>query len=290
MTGSCSRRSDALRRQRGWRKLSMLPLSCVLIAAAVSPLRAQLTVSQLELTITPSATGRVIASFDVRNAGKIAAQAILTREDWDRAENGENRFAASGSKGTSCGALVSVFPMSLRIEAGATQSVRVAVESAQNLSKECWDIIFVEEQQQKSAATRSALQYILRTGVKLYVVPNGLKRDAAITGMSVETVSRRSAKTTSPAGASAAKQRIAVLFTDEGQLHLAAKGRVEIRRLDNSLAATIPVAEFPTLPGALRRLELDVPISLAAGSYVALALIDFGGTEIAAGQLELTVP
>jgi hypothetical protein len=60
--------------------------------------------------------------------------------------------------------------------------------------------------------------------------------------------------------------------------------------LDNSLAATIPVAEFPTLPGALRRLELDVPTSLAAGSYVALALIDFGGTEIAAGQLELTVP
>jgi P pilus assembly chaperone PapD len=267
----------------------MLPLSCVLIAAAVSPLRAQLTVSQLEITVTPSATGRVIASFDVRNAGKVAAQAILTREDWDRAENGENRFAASGSKGTSCGALVSVFPMSLRIEAGATQAVRVAVESAQNLSKECWDIIFVEEQQQKSAATRSALQYILRTGVKLYVVPNGLKRDAAITGMSVEKVSRRSART-STAGASAAKQRIAVLFNDEGQLHLAAKGRVEIRRLDNSLAATIPVPEFPTLPGAVRRLELDVPTSLAPGSYVALALIDFGGTEIAAGQLELTVP
>jgi len=32
-----------------------------------------------------------------------------------------------------------------------------------------------------------------------------------------------------------------------------------------------------------------VPPTLQAGSYVVLALIDFGGAEIAAGQLELDI-
>ena len=269
---------------------SALLLSCVMLALSVSPLRAQLTVSQLELPITSSATGRVMTSFLVRNAGKLPAQATITREDWDRAENGENRFAPSGSKGTSCGALVNVFPMSLRIEPGATEPVRVAVESAQSLSKECWDIIFIEEQQQKSALAQSSLQYILRTGVKVYVAPPGLGRNASITGMTVEKADRRRVTETSRRTASAATHRIDVMFSNVGQLHLTAKGRVEIRRLDNSLATTIPVAEFPTLPGAVRRLELDVPASMASGNYVALALIDFGGAEIAAGQLELTIP
>jgi hypothetical protein len=59
--------------------------------------------------------------------------------------------------------------------------------------------------------------------------------------------------------------------------------------MDNSVAGQIPIAEFPTLPGAVRRLEVDVPPTIPAGNYIALALIDFGGAEIAAGQLELTL-
>jgi len=32
---------------------------------------------------------------------------------------------------------------------------------------------------------------------------------------------------------------------------------------------------------------VDVPNDLAAGDYVALALIDFGGAELVAGQIDL---
>jgi hypothetical protein len=86
-----------------------------------------------------------------------------------------------------------------------------------------------------------------------------------------------------------AKQRLVIDFRNSGQVHLLASGRIEIRRIDNSVAAEIPVHEFPTLPGALRKLVLDIPPSIAAGRYIALALIDFHGAEIAAGQLELSL-
>ena len=46
-------------------------------------------------------------------------------------------------------------------------------------------------------------------------------------------------------------------------MHLLAKGRLEFRRLDNTLAMQVPIAEFPTLPGAVRKLMVDVPNGLA---------------------------
>jgi hypothetical protein len=69
-------------------------------------------------------------------------------------------------------------------------------------------------------------------------------------------------------------------------MHLLAKGRLEFRRLDNTLATQVPIAEFPTLPGAVRKLMVDVPNGLALGDYVVLALIDFGGAELVAGQID----
>jgi P pilus assembly chaperone PapD len=230
-----------------------------------------------------------MASFVVHNASKLPVQGIVTREDWDRAENGENRFVPSGSTRNTCGALMNVFPTAFRIEPGADQIIRLAVEKAPNLPKECWDIVFVQELAQKRTLTRSGLQYIFRTGVKVYVVPTGLKRDASITGMTVENIGSRLASLTTVPVSQPARQRIAIQFSNSGQVHLAAKGRIEFRRLDNSIAMQIPIAEFPTLPGAVRRLELDVPPTIPAGSYIALALIDFGGADIAAGQLELSL-
>jgi len=273
MIDQCFRRCLTDRRERGKRKLG-LPLFCAfMLLAAAAPVSAQLTVSQLEVTVTPSTSGRVIASFVVHNTGKNPAQAIVTREDWDRAENGENRFVPSGSTQNTCGVQMSAFPTAFRIEPGADQTIRIAVEKSENLSKECWDILFVQQVAQKRTLTRSGLEYIFRTGVKVYVAPAALKRDASITGMT----------------AGKGDTRIAIQFRNDGQVHLTAKGRIEFRRLDNSIAGQLTIAEFPTLPGAVRQLDLKVPSTIPPGTYIALALIDFGGAEIAAGQLELNL-
>jgi hypothetical protein len=110
--------------------------------------------------------------------------------------------------------------------------------------------------------------------------------------MAVEDVAVAPAtSSTTPVNAAAripavTKRQIAVRFHNTGGMHLLAKGRLEFRHLDNSLAAQVPITEFPTLPGATRKVMIDVPTNLPAGDYVVLALIDFGGAELVAGQID----
>lgn len=266
---------------------------CAVIGVLVSQsASAQLLVDPLEVTIFAAGTNRVAASFSLANTSDKVVQATITRSDWDRAENGDNRFVSAGSSGTSCGAILGVSPLSVRVEPHGSRVVRLSLQPGAALTKECWDIFFVEEVPQRSSTKGNSLQYIFRTGVKVYVAPPGLSRDGAIENMAVEDVAvPRATSSTTPVKTVSSvppttKRQISVRFHNTGGMHLLGKGRLEFRRLDNSLAAEVPIPEFPTLPGATRKVMIDVPGNLAAGDYVVLALVDFGGAELVAGQID----
>jgi hypothetical protein len=253
---------------------------------------AQLLVDPLEVTLTTAGDNRVSGSFSLSNTSDAATQATITRQDWDRVENGDNRFLPTGTTGTSCGAMLSASPLSIRVEAHTSRIIRLGAQNAAALNKECRDIFFVEEVSQRAATKGNSLQYIFRTGVKVYVAPPGLAGDGQVENMSVEDAPVIPAASATPvrlsttAGPSTTKRQISVRFHNTGGTHLLAKGRLEFRRLDNTLAMQVPIAEFPTLPGAVRKLMVDVPTRLAPGDYVVLALIDFGGSELVAGQID----
>ncbi len=266
---------------------------CAVIGIVVSQsASAQLLVDPLEVTIFAAGTNRVAASFSLANTSDKVVQATITRSDWDRAENGDNRFVSAGSSGTSCGATLGVSPLSVRVEPHGSRVVRLSLQPGAALTKECWDIFFVEEVPQRSSTKGNSLQYIFRTGVKVYVAPPGLSRDGAIENMAVEDVAvPRATSSTTPVKTVSSvtpttKRQISVRFHNTGGMHLLGKGRLEFRRLDNSLAAEVPIPEFPTLPGATRKVMIEVPGNLAAGDYVVLALVDFGGAELVAGQID----
>jgi P pilus assembly chaperone PapD len=266
---------------------------CAVGAVVSQRASAQLLVDPLEVTMLAAGTDRISSSFSLSNTSDNPVQATISRSDWDRAENGDNRFLAAGSTGKSCGTMLSVSPLSVRIEPHSSRVVRLGVQPGAALTKECWDIVFVEEVPQRASAKGNSLQYIFRTGVKVYVAPAGLSRDAAIEDMAIvdappaKAASSPQAKQVNNASSpSAPKRQVAIRFHNTGGMNLVSKGRLEFRRLDNSLATQVPITEFPTLPGAIRRLLVDVPIDLAAGDYVVLALIDFGGAELVAGQID----
>ncbi len=275
--------------RRGRVRGTVLALCAVIGVVLSQPASAQLLVDPLEVTMVTAGSGRVSASFSLSNTSDKPVQATVTRQDWDRAENGDNRFLPAGTSGTSCGAMLSVSPLSIRVEPHASRIVRLALQNAAAVRKECWDIFFVEEIPQRAAVRGNSLQYIFRTGVKVYVAPPGLAKDGAVEAMAVEEVpvaatgsSTVATRTTPPA----ARKQISIRFHNTGGVHLVAKGRLEFRRLDNSLAAESPIPEFPTLPGATRKMMVDTPAGLAPGDYVVLALIDFGGAELVAGQID----
>ena len=293
MLNSRSRSSERTGVERRGRVRGTVLALCAVIGVVVSQsASAQLLVDPLEVTIVATGTNRVPASFSVSNTSNEVVQATITRSDWDRAENGDNRFLAAGSTGSSCGANLSVSPLSIRVEPHTSRVIRLGIQSGAAVPKECWDIFFVEEVPRRASAKGNSLQYIFRTGVKVYVAPPGLSRDGAVENMAIEDVAvPRTTASTTPATTvsnvpAATKRQISVVFHNTGGTHLLAKGRLEFRRIDNSLAAQVTIPEFPTLPGATRKVMLDVPAGLTPGDYVVLALIDFGGAELVAGQID----
>jgi len=278
--------------RKGRVRATVLALCAVIGVVSSQSASAQLLVDPLEVTMITAGTNRVSASFTLANTSDEVVQASITRSDWDRMENGDNRFLPTGSSGTSCGAMLSVSPLSIRVEPHTSRIIRLAIQTAAPVTKECWDIFFVEEVPRRASAKGNSLQYIFRTGVKVYVAPSGLSRDGAVENMAVEDVPvAPAAASSTPAKVAsnappATKRQISVRFHNTGGMHVISRGRLEFRRLDNSLATQVPIPEFPTLPGATRKVMLDIPAGLTPGDYVVLALIDFGGAELVAGQID----
>ncbi|HET9982925.1 MAG TPA: fimbria/pilus periplasmic chaperone [Longimicrobiales bacterium] len=248
--------------------------ACVLgLGPGAEPAAAQLAVDRFELGLEPGDPSLRTGVVAVRNEGTAAVQAELRIEDWDRGEDGTNRWFARGTVPGSCGAALDVFPRQIRLEPGDAQSVRVLLSPAAPADRECWGALVVETVQPRTVNGRE-VAYVVRTAVKVYAGPPGLAADGVVGEMRM-----------APAAGTQPGATLSVAFDNAGARHLEGRGRVEFRRPDNSVAARVELPELYVLPGARRRVAVPVP-ALAPGRYVALAIVDYGGEEVAAGQIE----
>ena len=88
---------------------------------------------------------------------------------------------------------------------------------------------------------------------------------------------------------SAGQRHVVATFTSTGGLQVTPKGKLEIRRADNTVAATLDLGDLPALPGARRTVRAPIP-ALPSGAYVGLVVFDFNGPEVLAAQVRLDVP
>ena len=264
------------------RRQRILPVALVLFGglASAAPASAQFTVSPAEIVLVPGTTP--VSSFTVENDARTPAQATIYMNDWDRNDDGENAFYPIGTVVGSCGDRVKVFPQTLRIDPGQRQAVRVSAEGG-NFPSPCWTIVFVESSPRPGQGA-SRIVYISRIGVKIYVNPPSLGRDAEISGFALE---RRHQATSGPA-VDTTQDELALRVHNTGGVQVHFEGRVEIRDLQNKIVTTIKVDDFPVLPGSTRRLGVALPL-LPAGKYVALAVLGFGGDDDLAAQLQLEI-
>ncbi len=276
--------------------LRLLVVALLSAAALLSSPRvaaAQLTVDELEAHLVVTDGGQAMHTMRVRNESAERVQAAVTIEDWERDEDGNNRFLPAGTHARSCAAGLEVFPTTLALDPGMSATVRVAFRGTPAQAASCWSIVFLENRATQRSAARQ-LQYTVRTGVKVYVATAGAVRDGAIDAMTVREVANEGL---APRTATARQGRavpdvdsaaLEVRFRNAGEVQLQVAGTVEVRRADNSVAHRAELPAFPVLPEQHRLLRTALP-ALPRGRYMVLTMLDFGGSEIVAGQLEYEV-
>lgn len=263
---------------RTFLRLTRVAAVATAAALAVTPAtaRGQLSIDRGELEL--SATGDVRARSGVlvvRNTTDARLQGQVTLEDWDRAPDGANRFHKLGSLPHSCGDALRVFPMALTLAPGESQSLRIEYTGGDRAA-ECTSLIVVEES--RSAASRaSGVTVNMRMGLKVYVLPT-----SAVSGGEVTDVVVR------PGTDALDSTMVTITYRNDGNRHVQAKGRLEVRRDDNTVVTSLPLPSVYALGGAMMQAKAALP-TLPAGKYILLAIYDYGGNDLAAAQLEYEV-
>ncbi|MFZ9898264.1 MAG: hypothetical protein ACO3F5_02350 [Gemmatimonadaceae bacterium] len=260
-----------------WGRLGALTGLLVGTLIAATPVAAQISIEQLEMRFTSGASAPSSQTFRINNPSSSGAQVTIRTSDWDRSETGENRYFDVGTVPGSCRDVLTIFPMTLSIEAGGAEDIRVSLPAN---ATPCHSILFVE--MPPTAATNqvgAALTYNLRYGIKVYVEPEappaGELTNAAIAS-----------------GRTAAGERADTLvatFRNTGAVQTVARGHIEIRREDDSIAQRVEIEEFPVLGGARRVLRTPLPV-MPAGRYAVILLLEIGTEEILAAQALLEIP
>ena len=266
-SGGASRRNSRIFR-------CLFGYSVFVVLAA--PLGAQIAVDRLEIVFHPRGADPRVGVINLKNEGDKPVQAQVRLEDWNRAEDGTNKWYPQGTLAGSCGTMLQIFPASVNLDPGASQAVRVVMDSAAAPASECWAAAVVETVQPHVASGR-AINYLLRTAVKVYIVPPAIPAEGEVTALEVLRV---------PSGLA---DSLYVVFQNTGGRHLIARGSVEFRRSDNSVAGKVQLPVLYNLPGARSRGRVGIP-KLPSGRYVALAILDYGGDQLAAAQAEYEVP
>ncbi len=275
-------RNGLLSMRRRGRSLRVAAMVAVALAVTASPARAQLEVENLEVFLRPDAAGRV-GTVTMRNVGSDAITLSSEFMDWERDLAGTNQYLPLGTTRGSCRNTLSVFPAALRIEPGQTQQVRVVLADDAPATV-CWSLLTLSQAPQMVSDSGAVqLQVVVKTGIKIYVEPAGARRDVSIDSAYVL------ADTTLQIDQRTVRGPVAVVYVGStGELQARPGGVLELRRLDNSVAGTTAIEAFPVLPGATRRLVIPMP-RVAPGRYVGLVLLDAGGPERVAAQLDVEI-
>lgn len=254
--------------------LVLLSVASAFGSMSVAPL-------SLQLDIPPGDDGAGV--FLVRNTGSVPIVVNISLHDWWRTPEGNFQILPAETMEQSCAPWTVYSASTVSLAPGEETQVSVQVSVPKEATGDHWALLLVEEQPQPveegqaeeglTNTTRVVVTYAVKI---LQTDPVNDAPDASI--KSIELVQ------TNPF-------EMVIHFANTGNAHITTKGTVEIRDIFGETVRSYAVEPFPTLPGEERPLRIqdssDEP--LPAGTYYAIALLDFGGEYLIQGGLPFEV-
>lgn len=248
-------------------------LSALLLSTAA---HAQIALDRTELVLRPDSVVRRSGVVMVRNTGRAKATAVIRIEDWDRGADGAHRFYEAGTQPGSCATVLSVAPLEFTLNPGESLPLQVGVDGEVNSA--CWSLVLVESEERVPDETGKMVLATVRTGLKVYAEPTGLRATGEVSEVEVETSE----------AAHNGSRLAAVTFRNTGEKHLKGEGRLEIRDADERVLTTLPLPLLQTLPGAAMTARVALPATLK-GEVRLRAVVEYGGASVASSEKQTVI-
>lgn len=256
------------------RILRNLGLVAALVAAATVPSAADISVdvspAKYELTTAPGK--QETFPITVRNTSGAAVHIVASLSDYQLGPTGTYAFALPGKSPYSLAKGITINPREFDIEPGAFTQVRFSVDVPTTASGEYSSLVFFTTRPTRKGG---GLSIVERIASKIYII---IPESTRIAG-EVDDVKTQSL---------ADGQHYLVDFHNTGNAHVYLSGRVEIKQ-GGAVVDRIAFPQGLLVERAGKRLIDAIGKKLAPGSYSVVALVDYGGPNLVAGQANITV-
>lgn len=264
------------------RKYIILVLLFIFLLGVSFSSIASIQVSTLIIDLDISAGEGYKGSFQVINNGTKSENVRVYLGDWKRnPKRGEKVFFKAGRLPGSLARWIDYSPSEFELPAGTNQNVKFTITVPKEAEGTQWAMFFVEGEPSPIGSGEikegrvAAISTIIRWGIQIYQTDSKTAyKDGKITSVDIES-----------SNPDKDDLIVKVTFQNTGNTRLRPTGRVEIRNEMGDTVNRIDIDYFPILPGDKSSLELTLPKkNLPVGKYIALAIIDFGGDYLVAGQ------
>jgi len=268
-------------------------LGCGGAAATVTaPPSARFVSAPMELHLMTGAGDRVQASVEVTNTSANPLALKLYLGDSRLEPDGRETELAPGENPRSCARWTVLRDQFLELAPGESKPARLELEVPAGSEGSYWTKLYIEEvsMPERSVREMGGRKYTVfmkqRLGIRLFEdVPGTGRLDATVTEVAVHEDAP-------------GVPGVRVGVTNPGTLIARCTGKVELRDTAGKIVATLPLGsrgEFWVYPDSRRDLSAVAPGPLAPGTYTALAIVDFGGDHLVAGDAiyrtaEVTLP
>jgi len=264
--------------------VAALLLTVTLLATAHA--RAGFVASPMELHLANAPGSRSNGTVTVTNTGDDLLTMKLYLGDSRQLPQGNWEEVVPGSLDRSLIDWVSLHSQVLELQPGESREVTLNLEVPADAEGSYWSKLYLEETSTPRSATGGSngrsYNVFMRQRVAVRIF-----EDVAGTG-TLDAVIRRVEAT----GCSEGRPALSVSVENPGTLIARCTGHIELQDLQGTVLEELPLGtqgEFWVFPGVARELTVQAEHSLAPGTYTALAVVDFGGEHLVAGDTVVTI-
>ena len=257
------------------RKMLAFVATVIIVIASAYPATADLSLdvapAKIELQVAPGSTQTIPVT--VRNSGTAPMHIQTSMVDFGVNAGGDYVFSKAGANRYSLATWAQVNPREFDVPPNSFQLVRMTINVPQGISGEYSGIAFFQTRPLRHSG--GGISFSERVASKIYLYSgNSVRIDGLIDDLAVKQT--------------AIGERFLVGFKNTGTAHVYLSGRIEIRK-GNDVVARVPLQSQLLVERGGRRVIEAYSDKLVPGNYSALALIDFGGPNLAGGQTTFSV-